>query len=70
MYINGQLIDSVLIQPGQLRQFTVLKGRLEEKHQKILERLTDNEPEYFVEGIPSRSNPEPPAGPPKVITWN
>ncbi|HWJ91923.1 MAG TPA: hypothetical protein VNR87_12470 [Flavisolibacter sp.] len=57
MYINGIPIDSVRVDvthpaPGYVN---LLKAGLEEKNEEIID-LTNQEPEFFIDTVPSRMN--------------
>src|SRR5436305_15066602 len=55
MYINDVLIDSVEINVSLLNKLNLLKQQLEEKHLDIID-LSNDEPEYYIDGLPSRVN--------------
>ena len=55
MYINDVLIDSIEINISLLNKLNLLKQQLEEKHLDIID-LSNDEPEYYIDGLPSRVN--------------
>ncbi|HEY0580188.1 MAG TPA: hypothetical protein VGC75_05725 [Candidatus Nitrosocosmicus sp.] len=55
MYINEVLIDSVEINISLLNKLNLLKQQLEEKHIDIID-LSNDEPEFYIDGLPSRVN--------------
>lgn len=66
MYVNGELLDSVHINAYQLQNLHSLRQQLEDKHSELLD-LTDADPEFFIDGVPSRFNPEPTVPTRKII---
>jgi hypothetical protein len=52
MYLNGKLLDAVIIAPGT-PGLNILQQKLEDKHNEILE-LSAGEPEYYIAGIGSK----------------
>jgi hypothetical protein len=55
MYINDVLIDSIEINISLLNKLNLLKQQLEEKHLDIID-LSNDEPEFYIDGLPSRVN--------------
>ena len=58
MFIGGVLIDTTSINAARINSpgyIQFLKNELEEKNEDILEAATD-EPEYYVDNVPSRMN--------------
>jgi len=68
MFLNGKLVDSVTINASHLRVLHAVQQKMEDKHSETLE-LSNEEPQFYVEGISSKMNTvifqEP-----KEITWN
>jgi hypothetical protein len=68
MYLDGQLIDSALIHTHHFSFIYSLKQKMEDKHSDILD-LTESDPEFYIDGVPSRINPDE-YKKPKIIIKN
>ena len=58
MYIGDRQVDSIPVSINELQTtgyVEMLKGRLEEKNEDILD-LTTQEPRFFIDTLPSRMN--------------
>jgi hypothetical protein len=55
MYLNGKFIDAVPINSSQLTKVHELQHQLEKKYCHHLE-YTDDQPQFFITGIPSGMN--------------
>lgn len=55
MYLNGRFIDSIPVSPSQLTKIHELQHQLEKRFSHELE-YADDQPQFFITGIPSGMN--------------
>jgi len=68
MFLNGKLVDSVTINASHLRALRAVQQKMEDKHSEILD-LSNEDPQFYIEGIASKMNPVP-FQESRKITWN
>lgn len=68
MFLNGKLVDAVIINASHLRVLHALQQKMEDKHSDMLD-LSNEEPQFYIEGISSKMN-TPILKEPKKIAWN
>lgn len=66
MFLEGKLIDAVIISPQILDKLRLLQQKMEDKHSDIID-LSNADPEFFVEGIDSKMNQAVVKAPKKII---